>query len=66
MQSLGNAFRHETRAAARPIRPIARCVNEFTFRLNEGNVAHHTMKRLESLVKGAIGKRLTYQRLIAK
>ena len=44
---------------------LGRYVNEFTFRLNEGNVTRHTMKRLESLVKGAIGKRLTYQRLIA-
>ena len=44
---------------------LARYVNEFTFRLNEGNVSRHTMKRLESLVKGAIGKRLNYQRLTA-
>ena len=44
---------------------MARYVNEFTFRLNEGNVKIPTMKRLESLVKGAVGKRLTYQDLIA-
>ncbi len=44
---------------------LARYVNEFTFRLNEGNVKHHTMARLKSLIKGAIGKRLTYQRLIS-
>ena len=35
------------------------------FRLNEGNVKRPTMERLESLVKGAVGKRLTYQALIA-
>ncbi len=29
-------------------------VNEFTFRLNEGNVKRHTLDRLESLVKGFI------------
>ena len=44
---------------------MARYVNEFTFRLNEGNVKRHTMERLESLVKGTVGKRLTYQALIA-
>ena len=40
-------------------------VNEFTFRLNEGNVKRPTMDRLNSLVKAAIGKRLTYQQLTA-
>ena len=44
---------------------LARYVDEFTFRLNEGNVKHHTMNRLESLVVGTFGKRLTYQRLIS-
>ena len=42
---------------------MARYVNEFTFRLNEGNVKIHTLKRLDSLVSGAIGKRLTYEQL---
>ena len=44
---------------------MARYVAEFTFRLNEGNVKRPTLERLESLVKGAIGKRLTYKELIA-
>ena len=44
---------------------MARYVNEFTFRLNEGNVKIPTMKRLDSLVKGTVGKRLTYQQLTA-
>ncbi len=44
---------------------MARYVDEFTFRLNEGNVARKTMKRLESLVSGAVGKRLTYKELIS-
>ena len=43
---------------------MARYVNEFTFRLNEGNVKRHTWERLESLVKGSIGKRLTYKQLV--
>ena len=44
---------------------MARYIDEFTFRLNEGNVKRPTLERLESLVKGAVGKRLTYQFLIA-
>lgn len=42
-----------------------RYVDEFAFRLNEGNVKTHTMDRLDSMVSGAIGKRLTYQELTA-
>ena len=44
---------------------MKRYIDEFTFRLNEGNVARHTMERLDSLVKGSFGKRLTYEGLIA-
>ena len=43
---------------------LGRYVDEFTFRLNEGNVAHHTLRRLESFVDGTAGKRLTYKDLI--
>ena len=42
---------------------MARYVDEFTFRLNEGNVKRHTMERLDSLIRGAVGKRLTYKDL---
>ena len=42
---------------------MARYVNEYTFRLNEGNVKLHTLERINNLVAGAIGKRLTYQEL---
>ena len=45
------------------VKHLGKYVDEFTFRLNEGNVKIPTMKRLESLVKGAIGKRLTYKTL---
>ena len=45
------------------VKHLGRYVDEFTFRLNEGNVKIHTMDRLNSLVKGAVGKRLTYQQL---
>ena len=44
---------------------MSRYVDEFTFRLNEGNVKRHTLERLDSLVDGTIGKRLTYKELIA-
>ena len=44
---------------------MAAYVNEFTFRLNEGNVKRPTMDRLDSLIKGAIGKRVTYKELTA-
>lgn len=44
---------------------MRRYVNEFVFRLNEGNVRNHTMVRLNHLISNAIGKRLTYEELIA-
>ncbi len=44
---------------------LHRYVDEFTWRLNEGNVANHTTQRLDSFVDGCVGKRLTYKRLIA-
>ena len=40
-------------------------VNEFTFRLNEGNVKRPTMERIESLLRFAKGKRITYSELIS-
>ena len=44
---------------------LGRYVDEFTFRLNEGNVARRTLLRLDSFVDGTAGKRLTYTDLIA-
>ena len=44
---------------------LSRYINEFTFRLNDGNVGRHTMQRLESLVAASFGQRLTYQALTA-
>ena len=41
-----------------------RYVDEFTFRLNEGNVKIHTLDRLDSFVDGMADKRLTYAGLI--
>ncbi len=44
---------------------LARYVNEFTFRLNDGDVKRHTLERLESLVMASFGPRLTYKDLTA-
>jgi transposase-like protein len=43
---------------------LDRYVDEFSFRLNEGNVKNHTLTRLDSFVEATAGKRLTYKRLI--
>lgn len=42
---------------------LGRYVDEFTFRLNDGNVRRHTWDRLDSFVSAVAGKRLTYKRL---
>jgi transposase-like protein len=42
---------------------LARYVNEFTFRLNAGNVKQHTLLRLNALVDSTAGKRITYKEL---
>ena len=44
---------------------VGRYVNEVTFRLNAGNVARHTLERLDSFIAAADGQRLTYKRLTA-
>ena len=43
---------------------LHRYVDEFTFRLNEGNVKRHTLDCLDSFVAGVSGKRLSYKDLI--
>ena len=40
-----------------------RYLNEFAFRLNEGNVRIPTMDRIDSILENAVGKRLTYEDL---
>jgi transposase-like protein len=44
---------------------LGRYVNEVAFRLNAGNVAQHTLARLDSFILAVDGKRLMYQRLTA-
>jgi len=43
---------------------LGRYVNEFAFRLNDGNCKRHTLDRLDSFVSATVGKRLTYKALI--
>ncbi len=42
---------------------LHRYVDEFTFRLNDGDVKRHTLDRLDSLVSAAFGPRITYKEL---
>lgn len=44
---------------------LAKYINEFTFRLNEGNVKRHSLERLDSMVCAIVGKRLTFAGLTA-
>ena len=37
----------------------------FTFRLNDGNVKRQSMQRVDSLLRGAVGRRITYAELTA-
>jgi ISXO2-like transposase domain len=42
---------------------LNRYVQEFSWRLNEGNVKRHSLERLASFVDAIVGKRLTYKQL---
>jgi transposase-like protein len=44
---------------------LGRYVDEFAFRLNQGNVTRHTLERLASFVDAVAGKRITYKELTA-
>ena len=46
------------------VKHLNRYIDEFAFRLNEGNVKNHTLTRIDSFVDGMAGKRLTYKALI--
>ncbi len=45
---------------------LHRYVNEATMRLNDGNVRSDTIDRMDALVRGMGGKRLSYKELIAE
>ena len=44
---------------------LGRYVDEFTFRLNDGNVKVHTLNRLDSFIDASVDRRITYKKLIA-
>ncbi len=47
------------------VKHLGRYVDEFAFRLNEGNVKRHTLERLASFADKVVGKRITYKELTA-
>ena len=47
------------------VKHCQRYINEFTFRLNDGDCSIDTMDRIRSVIFGAIGRRLTYDQLTA-
>lgn len=44
---------------------LSRYVDEFAFRLNEGNCQRKTLDRMNDFISGVARKRLTYKALIA-
>ena len=46
------------------VKHLARYVDEFSFRLNEGNCQVDTIDRMKALAKGFAGKRLPYKELV--
>ena len=44
---------------------LGRYVDEFTWRLNEGNVKRHSLERPDSFVDAVAGKRITYKQVTA-
>jgi len=44
---------------------LPRYVDEFTFRLNDGNVKRHTLERLDSFIRATAGRHITYAELTA-
>ena len=44
---------------------VGRYVDEFAFRLNEGDVKRHSLQRLDSFIAAISGKRITYKELTA-
>lgn len=47
------------------VKHLQRYVEEFSFRLNEGNCKVHTLARMDALLRKTVGKRITYAELIA-
>jgi transposase-like protein len=45
---------------------LDRYVDEFSFRLNDGNVKRTTLERLGSFIDATVGKRISYKNLISE
>ena len=45
------------------IKHLQKYIDEFSFRLNEGNCKIPSMKRVDAIIRRAFGKRLTYEEL---
>ena len=43
---------------------LQRYIDEFTFRLNQGNCRIGTIKRMESIIVNMFGKSITYKELV--
>jgi transposase-like protein len=57
-RGLNGVYHHASR------KHLTRYINEFTFRLNDGNVNRTSMERLASLLTNSFGQRLTWNRLV--
>ena len=44
---------------------LPECLDEFTFRLNEGSVKIHTLDRIDSLLEKSVGTRIMYKQLVS-
>jgi hypothetical protein len=63
--SSSTAKRPERKESGEWAKHLRRYLDEFTFRLNEGNVKRHSLERLDSMIEAVSGKRLTYAGLTA-
>ena len=59
IESVIGVYHHTSR------KHLGRYINEFAFRLNDGNVRRTTLSRLDSMIMATAGKRITYKELIA-
>jgi len=47
------------------VKHMSRYINEFTFRLNQGNCRIDTVDRIKAVCSASAGKRLTYKNLVS-
>lgn len=54
---------HKSYTGLKSVRHLQRYVDEFSFRLNDGNVKVFTFDRIGASISNASGRRLTYSEL---